>query len=100
MLRHAGHAVTTAREFGLDQATDAEILQHMARSGLVIVTADSDFARLHETRRLDHAGILLLPQVAGPKTAVIVAALTDLLRTEPPLVDELYAWSAAKGWVR
>jgi len=100
LLREAGHAVTTARALGLDRASDAEILQHMARSGLIVVTADTDFVHLHELGQVEHAGVLLVPQRSRADTGLIVAALGEIFSSGRPLTNELYAWNAEVGWVR
>jgi predicted nuclease of predicted toxin-antitoxin system len=100
LLRQAGHAVTTAAEMQLDRASDVEILHIAGLTGLVVVTADEDFADLHRSSGLGHAGILILPQVHPQGVRGLADVVLWLLFSERPLRNELYAWSEASGWVR
>lgn len=100
LLRAAGHFVMTAREAGLQNATDRELLLFAARLGLAIVTADSaDFEILHETESVDHAGILLVRQTLRKHAAVLAHALDELASSGFSLVNELYTWSPDDGWI-
>jgi len=100
LFRRAGHMATTAAEMHLDQADDAEILRFAGATGLILVTADEDFAVLHPTRDPSHAGILLVPESRRGELRPVAEAVLWLLDSGWPLIGELYAWSAESGWRR
>lgn len=43
-LTAAGHSVEDVRRIGLRGATDSQVLNHAAKSGAILLTADIDFA--------------------------------------------------------
>lgn len=83
----------------LDSATDSEILQIAGRAGLIVLTADDDFVRLHDLARIEHAGILLVPQPRQESAAAIVAAVVRLLASGQPAPGELYRLTEEGEWM-
>lgn len=80
VLREAGHDATHTRERGLARATDVALLQVATAEGAIIVTFDSDFARLLALSGGDAPSIVHvrvgpehLPQVSG----LVVAAIEE-----------------------
>lgn len=98
LLARSGHTVATARDVHLDAATDAEILQFASRTALTIVTADADFAGLHATSTVRHAGIVLIPQPRRQQAAHIVTEIVELLASGHPLPGELFRFIPETGW--
>jgi hypothetical protein len=99
LLRRAGHAAQTVRDVQLDAATDAEILRIAGRAGLIVLTADDDFAGLHSDGTIEHAGILLIPQPRQENAASIVAAIVQLSASGAPAPGELYRLSEEGEWL-
>lgn len=100
LLEMAGHTAMTAYEARLDRAGDQEILQWAGGEGLVILTADDDFVRLHRASRFDHAGVLLLPEIRRADVRSVARVIAAFFDATPELTNELYAWSPNAGWIR
>src|SRR5579875_2343111 len=99
MLRRAGHAAQTVRDMQLDTAADTEILQIAGRAGLIVLTADEDFARLHAVSQIEHAGILLIPQPNQQEAAAIVHEIVSRLDAGYPGRGELHRLTPEAGWL-
>lgn len=61
-LRVGGHDVVRADELGADPG-DLAILDRATREQRVVVTLDSDFAKLAYLKRIAHCGLVRLPDV-------------------------------------
>ncbi len=66
LLRNLGHAVFTAAEAGLAQATDAELLQAAEEQQRILVTRDRDFGGLVFVTRAGSGVIYLRLHPATP----------------------------------
>ena len=100
LLERAGHTAATAFEMHLDEAADREVLLVAARAGLILVTADNDFAALHRLGAIRHAGILLIPEFRRDEMRGIAEAIVALLGAGSEIEGELYQWRTTTGWVR
>ena len=113
LLRAAGHAAVTARDLGLEGASDDEQLLVASRQGRIFVTHNErDFILLHdawqrwtEARGVAdrHAGILIVPQgtrygVDWGATRIAQELITGLHRCRP-VANELFRRKEA-GWER
>ena len=101
LLRSRGHTVVTARDMGLESATDDEHLLTAAQLVRTFVTHNrKDFLLLHGAWRRwsrawlpqehalpQHAGILVVHQWPAPR---VVTAIHALLIANPPLSNALY----------
>ena len=99
-LRELGHTVTPAREVGLERADDREILLFAARSGLIVVTHNERrFGGLLQAEAIDHAGILVVPQVELEDVPRMAESINRLAGSEhQPLANALYRFTLASGW--
>jgi predicted nuclease of predicted toxin-antitoxin system len=82
----------------LHKADDAELLRIAGRAGLILVTADDDFATLHAAGTIEHAGVLLIPEFRRRDAERIAAAVVSLLESGRPNARELLAWDPESGW--
>lgn len=80
-LLDAGYDATHVGDHGLLVATDDEILGWAANNGVVVITADSDFAMLLATRRALVPSVLLLRDIADKPPAAHAQLLIDNLAT-------------------
>lgn len=80
--------VLDVRDIGLGRATDAEIARHARDNGLILTTADFDFADIRSYPPRDYPGILVLalPRVA---TAGYICSLLDSFLRQSELVESL-----------
>lgn len=101
-LRELGHTVTPAREVGLERADDREILLFAARSGLIVVTHNERrFGGLLQAEAIDHAGILVVPQVELEDVPRMAESINRLAGSEhQPDANALYRFTLASGWVQ
>jgi hypothetical protein len=108
LLRQDGHGLITARELGLEAATDAEHLLSAAQQGRILLTHDrEDFRVLSHAWRLwgsawrvalHHSGILAIPQDPVWNAVRAADGLRRFLATGLPLVNEMYACFRHDGW--
>ena len=108
MLRVTGHDVVTARELGLEHASDDEHLLTAAQQVRILVSHNrADFVLLHDAWQrwasawqvgARHGGILILPQQLS--VTRIAEVLANLLEAGPPMDNELHEWRVSTGWVR
>lgn len=99
-LRRAGHAARTARDLGMERASDDAHLSLAARAGWILVTHNAkDFILLHAAWRrwarewgaeAHHAGILVMIPPVSPMRAL--HELLDLVRSNTDLTDDLCRW--------
>lgn len=106
-----GHFATTTRAEGRKSVPDYRQLWFAADQNWTVVTLNrKDFIALHGAWLLwshewgvqpEHAGILLLPPVLRREYAA-VAAVIDVHVRDPDtrLVNNLFAWRRAAGWMR
>jgi len=59
-LREAGHDAVHVADIGMVAAPDQAILAHAARSGLVIISADTDFGELLAVSGATRPSVVLL----------------------------------------
>ena len=65
LLSRAGHDAVHIRDFGMQAATDDEILMHAEAEGRVIVSADTDFGMLLALRMQSQPSFILFRQVGN-----------------------------------
>ncbi len=81
-LRAQGHDAVHAREVGLAQAEDEEILHRAAQEGRVVLTMDLDFPRLLFLMSAVEPGVILI-RLRSPTAAAIQRGLEALLSVYP-----------------
>jgi predicted nuclease of predicted toxin-antitoxin system len=59
-LRKWGHEVATARELGMQQASDGELLNKASALSSILITRDKDFGALTFLKEKKSAGIVFL----------------------------------------
>lgn len=87
-LTQAGYQVRHVADVGLVAADDAQIFDHAAEEGDVVITADSDFSTLLASRGTDRPSVILLRQVAELSWDVHAELLIANL---PAVVEDLEA---------
>lgn len=110
LLRAAGHEATTARDVGLEHASDDAQLLVAWREARAFVTHNrKDYVLLDGAWRRwppawgvvapPHPGVLVLDRRPDPE---LIAALAALLAADPPvqLVGELYWRRIGRRWQR
>ena len=70
LLKQGGHDVVTARELGLHEATDKEILEKAKTLGRLLITRDKDFGMLVFINKELCSGIIYLKII--PSTIIEV----------------------------
>jgi hypothetical protein len=110
LLQAWGHHASTARELGLDRATDDQHFLAAAEHGLILVGHHrEDFILLHDAWRRwaaawgvsrPHAGILIVPQPPEVTSEQIAEALRVLVERGESLTNQLFLWRQRIGWVR
>lgn len=105
-LRRLGHIAVTARDLGLERASDAAQLLVAAQQNAILVTHNAkDFILLQNAcQRWStawrvgalHAGILVCPQVWTPDRTA--QELDRFLAGNPAVENELYLWRPHAGW--
>jgi hypothetical protein len=105
-LRRRGHEVVTARDLGLDHATDDEHFLAATRGWILLSHNEKDFILLHDAWHrwsatwgiaAHHAGVIIPPQ-EWPRER-IVREVATLLRTERSFDNELLLWKSSRGWI-
>lgn len=85
-LRAAGYTAQHVAEVGLLTASDAEVFDHAADSGTVVITADSDFPMLLAFRAARAPSVVHLRRVAELRPHEVGALL---LANLPSVADDL-----------
>ena len=75
-LRREGHDVVEARSLGPDPG-DLALLDLAARDGRIVVTLDSDFAKLVYLEGIAHAGLVRLPDVPSDERIRLMGIVLD-----------------------
>jgi predicted nuclease of predicted toxin-antitoxin system len=70
-LRSKGHDVLESSALGPDPG-DRELLQKAAEEGRILVTIDTDFAKLVYMDRVSHCGMVRLPDVPAEKRITLM----------------------------
>jgi predicted nuclease of predicted toxin-antitoxin system len=78
LLRQRGHDAVHARDVGMQQAADEELLHLAEREGRVIVSADTDFGALLALRHLAKPSFVLLRRAAGNQPEQVAELLLSL----------------------
>jgi predicted nuclease of predicted toxin-antitoxin system len=78
-LRAQGHEVIHARDVGLSQSNDADILNRARQDKRIVVTIDLDFPHLLSIMSLEDPGLILF-RLRRPSQEVIQKQLTSLFK--------------------
>ncbi len=66
LIRRHGHEATDVRDIGLGAAPDPIIARHAKCGGLVLASADFDFADIRVYPPLEYTGIVVIDRPAPP----------------------------------
>jgi predicted nuclease of predicted toxin-antitoxin system len=69
LLRRSGHDAVHARDVGLRQAGDQEVLERAGSDGRVLVSADTDFGRLLAASGAVLPSVILLRRAGGRRAS-------------------------------
>lgn len=86
-LRNSGHDAVHVRDFSMQAAADEEIFDFAARTGYVIVSADTDFGTLLALRNSDRPSFILFRRILLFQSPATYAEL--LLLNLVAIEDEL-----------
>lgn len=114
LFRNRGHDIVTARELGLDRASDGHLLLTAAGMRRTLLTANiDDFVLLHDAWRrwtmawavdAEHAGVIILPQDQDWDAARTVAEVESIVgpagadEASGPLRNRLWQWRPSGRW--
>jgi len=82
-LRTAGHDSVHVREYGLQRAEDDVVLERARAESRILVSADTDFGRLHALRKSMSPSVILFRHPirhASAQSALILANLMAIER--------------------
>jgi predicted nuclease of predicted toxin-antitoxin system len=100
LLTGAGHHVCTAREQGLQAASDSELLSRCVSDGRALVTFDLDFANPLVYPPEKHGGVAVIRLSRQPASSDIDRAIETLIRAlqTESLAHQL--WIVESGRIR
>ncbi|MDQ3772634.1 MAG: DUF5615 family PIN-like protein [Actinomycetota bacterium] len=82
LLSEAGHDVAHVRSYGMQSASDQEVLERARQEDRVLVSADTDFGRILARSGATAPSVLLLRQRTGRRpqsqALLVLANLEDL----------------------
>jgi predicted nuclease of predicted toxin-antitoxin system len=79
LIRGAGHEATDVRDIGLRVAADQQIAQHARNNGLIIITADFDFADIRIYPPQIYHGIIVIERPENATVAQVLDIVGRLL---------------------
>lgn len=79
-LQQVGHDVVHVRQYALQQADDADILERADREGRVVVSADTDFGTLLALRRNTSPSVVLFRGAGSRRPDRLASRLIAELR--------------------
>lgn len=91
-LRLRGFDVTTARDQGMDGASDAQQLAYATGREAMIVTYDSQHFRLLHLHIRPHGGIIILPDSSLDWQEIRAAMLVDWIVASGDYRSRLFRW--------
>jgi predicted nuclease of predicted toxin-antitoxin system len=87
LLRDAGHDAVHVREYGMQRASDRDVLDRAAREQRIVVSADTDFGTLLALRQEVQPSIVLFRGATSRLAQSVVARLLQELPEASAFLD-------------
>ena len=99
-LATAGHDAVHVRDYGLQSASDPDVLARARAEGRVLISADTDFGALLAHEKADRPSVLLIRRLVGRRAA---EQASIILANLEPVQDDLDAGAIVvltEDWIR